>query len=84
MQKELKKMEQAARAAWLYFVAGKTQQEIAQELGLSRQVAQRLMYKSPTLLLNAYGWPMRYSKNTISPIVMWCLQGNLIPMLRWI
>ncbi len=43
MQKELKKMEQAARAAWLYFVAGKTQQEIAHELGLSRQVAQRLI-----------------------------------------
>ena len=43
MQKEVKKMEQAARAAWLYFVAGKTQQEIAIELGLSRQVAQRLI-----------------------------------------
>lgn len=43
MQREVKKMEQAARAAWLYFVAGKTQQEIALELGLSRQVAQRLI-----------------------------------------
>ncbi len=43
MQREVKKMEQAARAAWLYFVAGKTQQEIAHELGLSRQVAQRLI-----------------------------------------
>ncbi|HBO23793.1 MAG TPA: DNA-binding transcriptional regulator [Providencia sp.] len=43
MLREMKKMEQAARAAWLYFVAGKTQQEIAHELGLSRQVAQRLI-----------------------------------------
>lgn len=43
MQKEIKKREQAARAAWLYFVAEKTQQEIAQEFGVSRQVAQRLI-----------------------------------------
>ncbi len=43
MQREVKKMEQAARAAWMYYVAGKTQQEIAHELGLSRQVAQRLI-----------------------------------------
>lgn len=43
MQREIKKKEQAARAAWLYYVAGKTQQEIAHELGLSRQVAQRLI-----------------------------------------
>ncbi|UNH25315.1 sugar-binding transcriptional regulator [Moellerella wisconsensis] len=43
MQKEEKKQEQAARAAWMYYVAGKTQQEIAHELGLSRQVAQRLI-----------------------------------------
>lgn len=43
MNKEEKKQELAARAAWMYYVAGLTQQEIAQSLGLSRQVAQRLV-----------------------------------------
>ena len=38
-----KKQELAARAAWMYYVAGVTQQEIARALGLSRQVAQRLV-----------------------------------------
>ncbi|MFR0654438.1 sugar-binding transcriptional regulator [Pantoea sp. SIMBA_079] len=43
MSREEKKQEIAARAAWMYYVAGMTQQEIARELGLSRQVAQRLL-----------------------------------------
>ncbi|WP_394564866.1 DNA-binding transcriptional regulator [Pantoea sp. SGAir0180] len=43
MNKEEKKQELAARAAWMYYVAGLTQQEIARALGLSRQVAQRLI-----------------------------------------
>nr|WP_318384087.1 sugar-binding transcriptional regulator [uncultured Enterobacter sp.] len=43
MNKEEKKQELAARAAWMYYVAGLTQQEIAKALGLSRQVAQRLI-----------------------------------------
>ena len=43
MSREEKKQEQAARAAWMYYVAGLTQQEIAKTLGLSRQVAQRLI-----------------------------------------
>lgn len=43
MNKEEKKQELAARAAWMYYVAGLTQHEIAQSLGLSRQVAQRLV-----------------------------------------
>lgn len=43
MNKEEKKQELAARAAWMYYVAGLTQQEIARALGLSRQVAQRLV-----------------------------------------
>lgn len=43
MSKEEKKQELAARAAWMYYVAGLTQQEIAKTLGLSRQVAQRLI-----------------------------------------
>jgi DNA-binding transcriptional regulator LsrR (DeoR family) len=37
------KLEYAARAAWLYFVAGKTQEEISRELGVSRPTAQRLV-----------------------------------------
>ncbi|QCT22799.1 sugar-binding transcriptional regulator [Jejubacter calystegiae] len=43
MNKEEKKQELAARAAWMYYVAGLTQQEVAQALGVSRQVAQRLV-----------------------------------------
>lgn len=38
-----RKREDAARAAWLYFIAGRTQDEIAEQLGLSRQAAQRLV-----------------------------------------
>lgn len=37
------KIEMAARAAWLYFVAGKTQEEISRELRVSRPTAQRLV-----------------------------------------
>ena len=40
---ELKKLEDAARAAWLYYVAKNTQDEIAQKLDVSRQSAQRLI-----------------------------------------
>lgn len=38
-----RKLDQAARAAWMYYVAGKTQHEIADVLGVSRQAAQRLV-----------------------------------------
>jgi DNA-binding transcriptional regulator LsrR (DeoR family) len=37
------KLDAATRAAWLYYVAGKTQQEIAETLGISRPAAQRLI-----------------------------------------
>lgn len=37
------KLDEAARAGWLYYVAGNTQDEIAQKLGISRQTAQRLV-----------------------------------------
>lgn len=37
------KRDQAARAAWLYFIAGRTQDEIAAQLDVSRQAAQRLV-----------------------------------------
>ncbi|CNG05360.1 transcriptional regulator [Yersinia frederiksenii] len=43
MHKSDKKLDQAARAAWMYYVAGQTQHEIADALGVSRQVAQRLV-----------------------------------------
>ncbi len=37
------RLDDAARAGWLYYVAGNTQDEIAQKLGVSRQSAQRLV-----------------------------------------
>lgn len=40
---ENQKYEDAARAGWLYYVAGKTQDEIAKQLQTSRQSAQRLV-----------------------------------------
>ncbi|CAI2457136.1 Deoxyribonucleoside regulator [Serratia ficaria] len=43
MSKHDRKLDQAARAAWMYYVAGQTQHEIAEALGVSRQVAQRLV-----------------------------------------
>ncbi|WP_158785223.1 sugar-binding transcriptional regulator [Pantoea sp. BAV 3049] len=43
MIKHDKKLDQAARAAWMYYVAGETQHDIADKLGVSRQVAQRLI-----------------------------------------
>ena len=36
----------AARAAWLYYVARNTQDEIAEKLGVSRQAAQRLVARA--------------------------------------
>lgn len=37
------RLDEAARAGWLYYVAGRTQDEIARSLGVSRQKAQRLV-----------------------------------------
>jgi DNA-binding transcriptional regulator LsrR (DeoR family) len=37
------RLDEAARAGWLYYVAGNTQEEIARKLGISRQSAQRLV-----------------------------------------
>lgn len=37
------RLDDAARAGWLYYIAGRTQDEIASEMGISRQVAQRLV-----------------------------------------
>lgn len=40
------RLDDAARAGWLYYVAGNTQEEIAAKLGISRQSAQRLVSMS--------------------------------------
>lgn len=40
---ETSRLDDAARAGWLYYVAGNTQDEIARKLGVSRQSAQRLV-----------------------------------------
>lgn len=37
------RLDDAARAGWLYYVAGRTQDEIANSMGISRQSAQRLV-----------------------------------------
>lgn len=37
------RLDEAARAGWLYYVAGNTQDQIATQLGVSRQSAQRLV-----------------------------------------
>ncbi len=37
------RLDEAARAGWLYYIAGNTQDEIARKLGVSRQTAQRLV-----------------------------------------
>ena len=37
------RLDDAARAGWLYYVAGNTQDEIAAKLRISRQSAQRLV-----------------------------------------
>ena len=43
MSKSNEKLDLATRAAWLYYVAGNTQNEIAEKLQVSRPVAQRLV-----------------------------------------
>ena len=37
------RLDDAARAGWLYYIAGQTQEEVAAAMGISRQVAQRLV-----------------------------------------
>jgi DNA-binding transcriptional regulator LsrR (DeoR family) len=43
---EASQSDVAARAGWLYYVAGMTQDQIARELGVSRQRAQRLVSRA--------------------------------------
>lgn len=40
------RLDDAARAGWLYYVAGNSQEEIARKMGISRQTAQRLVSRS--------------------------------------
>jgi DNA-binding transcriptional regulator LsrR (DeoR family) len=40
---EKDRLDDAARAGWLYYIAGNTQDEIARKLGVSRQTAQRFV-----------------------------------------
>jgi DNA-binding transcriptional regulator LsrR (DeoR family) len=40
---ERARLDDAARAGWLYYIAGKTQDEIAKDLNVSRPTAQRLV-----------------------------------------
>ena len=42
-ESETTRLDDAARAGWLYYVADNSQDEIARKLGVSRQVAQRLV-----------------------------------------
>jgi DNA-binding transcriptional regulator LsrR (DeoR family) len=46
MEHEPTPLDEAARAGWLYYVAGRTQDQIAVELGISRQRAQRLVSRA--------------------------------------
>ncbi|WP_374394449.1 sugar-binding transcriptional regulator [Tabrizicola sp.] len=46
MSNEPTLQDEAARAGWLYYVAGMTQDQIASELGVSRQRAQRLVSRA--------------------------------------
>ena len=41
-----KRRDDAARAAWLYFIGGRTQDEVAAQLDLSRQATQRLIARA--------------------------------------
>lgn len=40
------RLDDAARAGWLYYIAGRTQDEIAAVMGVSRQTAQRLVSRA--------------------------------------
>ena len=46
IEPETSLQDEAARAGWLYYVGGMTQDQIAVELGISRQRAQRLVSRA--------------------------------------
>ena len=41
--RQQRRLDLAARAAWLYYIAGNTQDQIARKLNVSRQAAQRMV-----------------------------------------
>lgn len=43
MSKDDIRLDQKVRAAWMYYIAGQNQSEIASQLGTSRPVVQRLI-----------------------------------------
>lgn len=43
LERRDRKLDLAAHAAWLYYIAGNTQEEVAAKLNVSRQAAQRLV-----------------------------------------
>ena len=43
LERQERRLDLAARAAWLYYIAGNTQDEIAGKLNISRQAVQRLV-----------------------------------------
>ena len=51
MQRHDRKLDLAARAAWLYYVAANTQDQIAEKLNVSRQAVQRLVSLAVTAKL---------------------------------
>jgi DNA-binding transcriptional regulator LsrR (DeoR family) len=42
-ERQQRRLDLAARAAWLYYIAGNTQDQIARKLNVSRQAAQRMV-----------------------------------------
>ena len=66
---ESDRLDDAARAGWLYYIAGNTQDEIARKLGVSRQTAQRLVSLSVSEKL------IKFASITRSSIAWNCRKG---------
>ena len=64
---ESARLDDAARAGWLYYVAGNTQDEIARKLGVSRQTAQR--QAPPCVGVHPVGCGFRHLHHLCSLIV---------------
>jgi len=73
-KKQEEKLDLAARAAWLYYIAGNTQQEIARKLKISRPAAQRLV---------AVALEQGIVKVQVHHKVTWCLEIATILRKRY-
>ena len=62
------RLDDAARAGWLYYVAGNTQDQIAAKLGISRQTAQRLVSLGAAALFEDAATP----QDGIEPVRRMC------------